>query len=470
MLQYHGRGEGGYLRRTRLLVVATLVVTALLILNQNCSLTGHPFRAASWRSQVGENGLGSSGVGNPIVPEAGKLCPELDPRVNAVQVERLSPARAAALRGLIQSAVPGTVFLLEPGVYPIAETLQMNTPGIGIASTTGRREDVILDGNYSSGSLIEVSAKNVTIANLTLRRSYHHLIHFVDNGIGGRVYNVKLEDGRQQFIKSSSSTTASDDVEVACSEFQLTNSGRPHVDSDASACYTGGIDAHRSRGWWVRDNKFQDIYCTNGGLAEHAVHFWNSSRDTIVERNIILNCARGIGFGLGQTRETVGRVYSDYPNVGVTATTYVGHIGGIIRGNLIIANTQNRFDTGIGLEQAQGAAIYHNTIMSTDASTFAALDIRFANSDPDVVNNLVYPKVFNRDGGSPKTYIMNVPVEPGFFVADDQWLFRLDPESNDVKTKIRDQGVVVLGSELDLDGEERDTKPDPGADELPPLK
>lgn len=470
MLQYYRRRGGGFLRNVRLLVTALVVVTAILTLFQNCSLTGHPFRPASWRAPVDENTLGSGGVGNPVIPEAGKLCPELDPRINAVQVERISPARATALRGLIQSAVPGTVFLLEPGVYPISETLQMNTPGIGIASTTGRREDVILDGNYNSGSVIEVSAKNVTIANLTIRKSYHHLIHFVDNGIGGRVYNVKLEDARQQFVKSSSVTTASDNVEVACSEFQLTNSGRPHVDSDSSDCYTGGIDAHRSRGWWVRDNQFRDIYCTNGGLAEHAVHFWNSSRDSLVERNIILNCARGIGFGLGQTRESVGRTYSDYPNVGVTATTYIGHIGGVIRGNLIIANTQNRFDTGIGLEQAQGALVHHNTIVSTDASTFAALDIRFANSDPEVVNNLVYPKVFNRDGGSAKTYIMNVSVEPGFFMADDKWLLRLDPENPDVKTKIRDQGVVVLGSEIDLDGEDRDAKPDPGADELPPLK
>ena len=84
-------------------------------------------------------------------------------------------------------------------------------------------------------------------------------------------------------------------------------------------------------------NRFKGIYCADG-LAEHAVHFWAGSRGTLVERNIIVDCARGVGFGLGDR----------------------GHIGGIIRNNVVVAG-RPVLDTGIGLESAAGARVHHNT-------------------------------------------------------------------------------------------------------------
>lgn len=464
--------EGETLRRAGIIAAVMILVTGVLIANQNCSGmgVGNKLLGQESQNQGGNtnNNNNNNGPGGPVIPEAGKLCPELDVREGSVQVENVGPGQAAALPGLIQSAVPGTAFILSPGVYNLSGPLQFNTAGLRLASSTGRPEDVILDGNHQGGSIIQISAPNVVIANVTVRRSYYHLIHFVDGGVGGRVYNVQLEDGRQQFIKSSSFTTPSDNVEVACSSFLLTPSGRSKVDPSSGGCYTGGIDAHKSRNWWVRDNVFRDIYCTNGGLAEHAVHFWNSSRDTLVERNFIHNCARGIGFGLGETKDTVGRVYDDYPDITTTAAKYAGHIGGVIRNNLIVASTQNRFDTGIGLEQAIDAKVHHNTVYSTDAATFAALDIRFVNSNPDVANNLLYPTSYTRGGGMPNTYIANVIAKPEYFKSDPDLGIRLDPEHAEVISKIRDQGVVLVGAELDLEGKERDENPDIGAVELPP--
>ena len=116
-------------------------------------------------------------------------------------------------------------------------------------------------------------------------------------------------------------------------------------------------------------------------MAEHAVHFWNGARDTLVENNVIVNCSRGIGFGLGD------------------AGGGVGHHGGLIRNNALLADIP-QYDTGIELHQAQGSRVIHNTIAETERATssFSSIDYRFANTDVEIRNNLVR-RITQRDGG-----------------------------------------------------------------------
>ena len=160
---------------------------------------------------------------------------------------------------------------------------------------------------------------------------------------------MRFLDGGEQFIKINASAEDGfvDDGAVECSYFEMTDAGRPNVERSPGGCYTGGIDAHAARGWLVRDNRFTGIYCAGEGLAEHAVHFWRSSRDTVVENNVIVNCARGIGFGLDDTTER--RAYPDDPYSGIRP---IAHFDGIIRNNVIFADI-DYYDTGI--ELARGA-------------------------------------------------------------------------------------------------------------------
>src|SRR6185503_1221005 len=144
--------------------------------------------------------------------------------------------------------------------------------------------------------------------------------------------------GGEQFVKVNSDGAEHyvDGGRLECSLLEMTDEGRGHVETEATPCYTGGIDAHGAWGWVVAQNEFRGIYCDNGGLAEHAIHFWTGSRDTLVERNVIVD-------------DGAGRAYDDdpYPGVG-----YVGHYDGIIRNNVVWAGG-TMLDTGIELDQAR---------------------------------------------------------------------------------------------------------------------
>ena len=64
--------------------------------------------------------------------------------------------------------------------------------------------------------------------------------------------------------------------------------GRPRVRSDFLPCYTGGIDAHGARGWTVRLNRFEGIWCRKRACRARGP-LLDGSRGTLVERNSIVD-------------------------------------------------------------------------------------------------------------------------------------------------------------------------------------
>jgi hypothetical protein len=279
---------------------------------------------------------------------------------------------------------------------------------------------------------------------------------------GFLLYGAALIDGGEQFLKVNPGAARDawvDGGRVECSLFRLTDAGRPMVERDPGGCYTGGIDVHAGRGWVVRQNRFEDIYCAGEGLAEHAVHFWVGSRDTLVEDNVIVDCARGIGFGLGESGNGEGRAYDDdpYPGAG-----YIGHYDGLIRNNAVWAAIE-WFDTGIGLEQARGVRVHHNTVVSADSAAdfFASIDVRFENSVAAVTNNLTR-RISQREGGSGTVDSNAEMVDLGIFTDAAEGDLHLTAGA----AVAIDKGIAVEDAGRDLDGEPHTSgAPDLGCDE-----
>jgi uncharacterized repeat protein (TIGR01451 family) len=333
------------------------------------------------------------------------ICAPLPPPTG--NVVHVYPSQASQLDAVVAAATTGDTILLHDGTYDLhGDYLWFDTPGVTMRSASGNREAVVIDGHYETSEIVNVHASDVTIADLTLKRARDHPIHVVppdDADIANTlIYNVHIVDPGQQAIKinqNGAMTHFPDDGRVACSHIELTDAGRQFVWQHNASCYTGGVDGHRAWGWVIHDNLIEGFWCEED-LAEHAIHFWTGSRDTLVERNVLRDNARGVGFGLMSSGD--GRVYDDGPCPGAS---YVGHYDGIVRNNFVFAgrdglfSSEYGFDCGICLAQACGAQVVHNTVASTQLP-FSSIEWRFAATDAQITNNLVTHNLRQRDGAS----------------------------------------------------------------------
>ena len=381
----------------------------------------------------------------------------------------MTPADASRLGEIVRAAPSGATIRFADGTYSVtgdyARSLTVTRPGITLRGASGDPTRVVLDGQYSIGAIVYVLASNVTVTDMSIMRARDHLVHSypADAGpdlTGMSLYRLRFVDSGEQFVKVNSNPARSafvDSGTVSCSEFTMTSTGRANIER-AYGCYTGGIDVHSARNWVVRSNTFAGIYCEDGEVSEHAVHFWYGARDTLVENNYIRNTSRGIGFGLVESGAT--RQYPDNPYPGL----YVGHYGGTIRNNVILAEIP-QYDTGIGLDQARGSTVAHNTVVETAAATrsFSSIDYRFANTSVAIRNNLVR-RITVRNGatGVLSNNVENVP---------SSWFVNV--ASGDVHLRSTATGAINTGFTLgagvagrDLDGTAHDAEaPDIGADE-----
>ena len=400
-------------------------------------------------------------LATPVMARAQAVCTPL-PATSGAVVE-VTPAQTGNLQAILDAARSGDTILLADGLYSLPETLVLRNSGITLRSKSGNRQDVVIDGRYATGDVLLVQKSDVTIADLTLTRSYWHLVHVVPSGgssSGTTIHNVHGVDGGEQFIKvNPDGAQYADQGVVRCSSFELTDAGRSFVRNN---CYTGGIDIHQSRGWQIYGNTFAGFWCATG-LSEHAIHAWTGSRDTLIDRNIIVNSARGIGLGLGSS--VAGRTYDDSP---CGAIADVGHYGGAITNNFVVANdprlfgSSAGFDTGIGLEQSCATAVLHNTVVSTAPPRSSSIEWRFPHTSAMVANNLVTHTLLPRDeaGASLAGNVVSAPLT--LFIDVSAGNLHLVPSAT---MAIDKAAVLPTPVVADIDSEPRGVAADVGADE-----
>lgn len=412
---------------------------------------------------VGDGG-GGGGDGAPASIDGGTgpqaFCEPLPAPTNTISV---AVADVANLQTIIEGATAGDTVLLANGTYNLAGlTLWFRDDGVSLRGES--RDGVILDGGYQSGSIVNVAASQITIADLTIKNAYYHPVHVSPSAgrsiTGTLLYNLKLHNPGEQAVKINTNgggTLFADQGVVACSHLLLDDAGRPNIRNN---CYTGGIDMHQGRGWVFRDNLVEGFWC-QAGLSEHGIHLWRGGRDNVIERNVLRNNARGIGLGLGN--DTSGRSWSDNPCGGAIAQDYAA----AVRNNMIFADAADLYtsasgvDVGIGLESACNATVVHNTVFTTEAP-FSSIEYRFATTSGVIANNLVSHNV--RDRGQTTIAVVGnvIDATASWFVDATAGNLHLA----ETATNAIDKADAASAVAEDFDGDPRnDGSADVGADE-----
>ena len=279
----------------------------------------------------------------------------------------------------------GTDIVLADGRYNITQRLQLTRSHINLKSLSGDPTSVILSGRGMKKSnttevLIDVSGSHITLSGLTLEQSSNHLIQVraEKNADNFSLSNCILRDAYEQLLKVSSSNSDnlySDNGNVKNCLFEYTSGIGPQF-------YIGGIDAHRSQNWTISGNTFKNIASPSLHVAQHAIHFWRDSSNITVIDNIIEDCDRGIGFGLGENPKN-------------------RTIRGLIANNMIKnTNPYHQYtDAGIILESSSNIQIINNSIF-IEGNYPNAIEYRFAGTKNILIkNNVTNKSILSRDGG-----------------------------------------------------------------------
>jgi hypothetical protein len=240
------------------------------------------------------------------------------------------------------------------------------------------------------------TATDVVIADLSIGNVYYHALAVQgDQGAQRvRVYHARLFDAGQQIVKG---VPGADDVTIEYSELFLSAGAVNHPEgAPPGSCYTNAIDGVASDRWIVRDNLIRGIWCQNLSLAGPSILLWQGSADTIVERNTIVDSARGIALGLISADD---------------------HFGGRIRNNFIAWNAAAPYAIDVPIyTTSPNALVLHNTALTAGRYP-NAVEVRYDGATGvEVRNNLLDAAIQPRDGALPSLSGNLENAVPGWFV------------------------------------------------------
>ncbi len=369
--------------------------------------------------------------------------PDTAPPLPAPTGTIVTVSNVSQLQAAFSSLQSGQTIVINPGTYNLTGSLYVNgRSNVTIRGASNNRNDVVLvgkgmsvEGNVPFGIWTGQGANNVMIANLTIRDIYYHPIIINPGTTNPRIYNVRLVNAGQQFIKVNPDLPNQVFVNNGIVEYSVME-----YDTTAPNYYTNGVDVHGGANWIIRHNLFRRIRAPQGQLAGPAILMWNGASGTVVEGNTFIDCHRDIALGFD---------------------TGISHTGGIIRNNFIYRSANAGGDVGIAVFGSPNTKVVHNTIF-LNGQYPSSIETRWnTTTGVQIVNNLADRGPAARDGSqfSQQGNVWNATA--AFFVNSAPGDLHLVATA----TGAIDRGVTTNDAPRDWDGQARAGTWDVGADE-----
>jgi hypothetical protein len=359
-----------------------------------------------------------------------------------------------ALIRAINQAQSGQTILIEDGHYMMPQYVRISADNVILRSASGQRERVIIDGAESRHrELLGISAcSGVTIADLTIQNIQCNgfKINSETNVQNLTIYNCIIHNIWQRGVKGVKVPRENrDEIRPKNCRIQycLFYNDRPKRLSDdpadiAKGNYVAGIDVMFAKDWIISDNVFVGI---QGRTFEGrgAVFIWHDSQDCVIERNIIIDC--DVGLQLGNPHRPSEIEY---------------HCVRFIAMNNFITRAP---EAGIVTVYTKDCKILNNTIHDPESKLQRLIRTVFTNDGLLIANNLLSGPGIRNESESNITFLNNLIKD----VSDSF----VDPVRGDLHFKSTlieavDKGLVLSEVVEDFDRQQRQAKPDIGADEL----
>ncbi len=361
-------------------------------------------------------------------------------------------ATVEELLAAIDRVGTGGTILLADGHYKMPRIIVLRgKKDITIRGAGGDPTEVVLSGKgWDSGGqnddILRIGrCEGVTIADLTFTdcRSYGIKVEAENAPRDIHIYNCRFQNIGVRAIKGSAGQDPNvHAVKGSVRYCRFENTKIPPADWLYGGDYIAAIDMMALDDWTFSDNVFRNVKGRNGG-GRAAIFIWVRSRGVTVERNLIVNCDRGIAFG-NPGQSTANR----------TGERLVYVRDGMIRNNFIVGGP----DCGIELWYADGIKVYNNSIWRPERNWGRGIRVGTGTAHTEIVNNLVHGEIRLEGGEADLRQNLTGRLDGHF----------ADPASGDLTltsaaTKAVDQGASLPEVTDDIRGQPRKGHTDLGA-------
>jgi hypothetical protein len=410
--------------------------------------------AAATAAEPAQNAASAASFGGECLPAP----PLADVSVTDPGKQVVRVSNETELQAAMQTLSANTVLLLAPGTYELSRTLWVSVDDVTIRGDSTRCDEVIVAGKGMENPAgkddvphgVWSDRRNLKVQNLTIQEVYFHAITVNGGGYAPEIYNVRLLDAGEQFIKINPIGYGEgvDDGVVDYAVIKYTDAA-PTADHGGGTGYTQGVDIHAGKGWTISNSRFENLHTPDS--ADHlwgpAVLAWNGAANTTVDGNVFVDVNRAIAFGLDGSRAN-------------------DHSGGIIRNNMIVMSPGLFSDSRVAQSDAPiivwgspGTKVLHNTVVA-QGNMAKSIELRFHSDGAEIRNNLVDAPITDRDNSN--------YVDAGNVSVEDTSMFR-NPAIGDLHLTARAEVFSTTAhgdAAYDFDGQQRSEATDAGADEF----